>query len=103
MTIQNVAGHEGIPTESSEVRYFTPTDSAEAQRIAKEVAPFFGSGGIIADLPEGMPYVSHARQYEIWFSSAFRLLQVPCWHTPPSLNGRAAAGLTPSFWWPRYA
>jgi hypothetical protein len=69
--IQNVSGKEGVPTEASEVRYFTPTDSSEAQRIAKEVAPFFGSGGITADYPEGMPYVSHARQYEIWFSSAF--------------------------------
>jgi hypothetical protein len=69
--IQNVSGKEGVPTEASEVRYFTPTDSSEAQRIAKEVAPFFESGGITADYPEGMPYVSHARQYEIWFSSAF--------------------------------
>jgi hypothetical protein len=71
MTIQNVSGNEGIPTQSSELRFFTPSDSVEAQRIAKEIAPFFRSGGIITDLPEGMPYVSHARQYEIWFSTAF--------------------------------
>jgi serine/threonine protein kinase len=69
--IQNVFGNEGIPTESSEIRFFTPTDSTEAKRIANELAPFFGKTGIIADLPEGMPYVSHSRQYEIWFSSAF--------------------------------
>jgi hypothetical protein len=72
MGIQNVAGNEGIPTEASELRFFTPSDSVEAQRIVKEVAPFFGNSGIFADLPEAMPYVSHARQYEIWFSSAFR-------------------------------
>jgi len=71
MGIQNASGNEGIPTQSSELRFFTPNDSAEAQRIAKEVAPFFGNNGIFADLPEAMPHVSHARQYEIWFSSAF--------------------------------
>jgi hypothetical protein len=71
MGIQNVSGNEDIPTESSELRFFTPNDSAEAQRMAKEIAPFFGRNGILADLPEGMPYVSHARQYEIWFSSTF--------------------------------
>jgi len=64
-------GNEGIPTQSSKLRFFTPNDSAEAQRIAKEVAPFFGNNRIFADLPEAMPHVSHARQYEIWFSSAF--------------------------------
>jgi hypothetical protein len=26
-------------------------------------------------LPEGMPYVSHARQYEIWFSSTYRWIE----------------------------
>jgi serine/threonine protein kinase len=69
--IQNVSGNEDIPTQSSELRFFTPTDSAEAQRITKEIGSFFGNAGIFADLPEAMPYVSHARQYEIWFSSAF--------------------------------
>ena len=69
--IQNVSGNESIPMDSSELRFFTPGDEAEAQAIAKEIAPFFGDRGIFADLPEGMPYVSHARQYEIWFSSTF--------------------------------
>ena len=71
MGIQNVSGNEGIPTEASELRFFTPSDSVEAQKIVKEIASFFGNSGIFADLPEAMPYVSHARQYEIWFASAF--------------------------------
>jgi hypothetical protein len=70
--VQNVSGNEAIPTQSSELRFFTATDASEAQRIAKEIAPFFGTLGIFADLPEGVPHVSHARQYEIWFSSAIR-------------------------------
>lgn len=70
--IENSSGNEGIPTEASELRFFTDKDSLEAQRIAHEVQGFFAHTGIYADLPEGMPYVSHTRQYEIWFSSAYR-------------------------------
>lgn len=66
----NVSGNVDIPTEAPELRYFTPTDSAEAQRIALALKPVLGN--VVAYLPEGMPYVSHARQYEIWFSHAFR-------------------------------
>jgi hypothetical protein len=66
----NASGNVDVPTEASELRYFTPADSAEAQRIAQELKPILGN--VIAYLPEGMPYVSHARQYEIWFSQAFR-------------------------------
>ncbi|HWY52569.1 MAG TPA: TIR domain-containing protein [Chthoniobacterales bacterium] len=69
--IQSVSGNVDVPTESSEIRYFSTRDAAEAQRLANEVQSFFRSTGVIAYLPEGMPYVSHARQYEIWFSSAF--------------------------------
>jgi hypothetical protein len=69
--IQSVAGNVDRPTETSEVRYFSTGDAVEAQRIANEVQSFFRSTGIISYLPEGMPYVSHSRQYEIWFSSAF--------------------------------
>jgi hypothetical protein len=66
----NASGNVDVPTEASEVRYFTPADSAEAQRIAQELKPILGN--VIASLPEGMPYVSHARQYEIWLSQTFR-------------------------------
>ena len=66
----NASGNVDVPTEASELRYFTPADSGEAQRIAEELKPILGN--VIASLPEGMPYVSHARQYEIWVSEAFR-------------------------------
>jgi len=69
--IQSVAGNVDLPSETSELRYFSTGDAVEAQRIANEVQSFFRSTGIISYLPEGMPYVSHSRQYEIWFSSAF--------------------------------
>lgn len=69
--IESVSRNVDIPTETSEVRYFSTGDAAEAQRIAQEVQAFFSSTGIVAYLPEGMPHVSHSRQYEIWFSSAF--------------------------------
>ncbi|HWY40315.1 MAG TPA: TIR domain-containing protein [Chthoniobacterales bacterium] len=69
--IQSVAGNVDRPTETSELRYFSTGDAAEAQRIANEVQSFFRSTGIISYLPEGMPYVSHARQYEVWFSTGF--------------------------------
>jgi hypothetical protein len=72
VAIETVSGNVDIPKQSSELRYFTPADSAEAQRIARQLESFFGNGGIVAYPPEGMPYVSHARQYEIWFSQAFR-------------------------------
>lgn len=72
VSIEVASGNPGIPTDSSEIRFFTPGDSAEAQKIAQEFRPFFGTTGVYADLPDGMPYVSHARQYEIWFSKAFR-------------------------------
>jgi hypothetical protein len=68
--IDNESSNVDVPTEASELRYFTPTDSAEAERIAQELKATLGN--VIASLPEGMPYVSHARQYEIWFSQAFR-------------------------------
>ena len=55
---------------ASELRYFTPADSTEAERIAKELKATLGN--VITSLPEGMPYVSHARQYEIWFSQTLR-------------------------------
>jgi hypothetical protein len=66
----NESGNVDVPTDASELRYFTPADSAEAERIAEELKPTLGN--VIASLPEGMPYVSQARQYEIWFSQAFR-------------------------------
>jgi hypothetical protein len=69
--VRSVAGNVDIPSQASEIRYFTPGDAAEAQRMANEMRSFFRSTGVIAYLPEGMPYVSHARQYEVWFSSAF--------------------------------
>ena len=69
--IQPVTGNVDIPTEASEIRYFTPGDAAEAQRLATQLQSFFGTNGVIANLPEGMPYVSHSRQYEIWFSSKY--------------------------------
>jgi hypothetical protein len=68
--IDKQSSNVDVPTEASELRYFTPADSAEAERIAQELKPILGN--VIASLPEGMPYVSHARQYEIWFSQAFR-------------------------------
>ena len=37
MGIQNASGNEGIPTHSSELRFFTPNDSAEAQRMQKKL------------------------------------------------------------------
>lgn len=70
--VETDSANVDVPTDSSELRYFTPGDSEEAQRIAREVKEFFGSTGIVAYIPEGMPYVSHARQYEIWLSNAFR-------------------------------
>lgn len=70
--IENSSGNKDIPAEVSELRFFAVEDSPEAQRIAHEVQEFFAQTGIYADLPEGMPYVSHARQYEIWFSSTYR-------------------------------
>ena len=69
--IQPVTGNVDIPSESSEIRYFTPGDAAEAQRLATELQSFFSTTGVTASLPEGMPYVSHSRQYEIWFSSKY--------------------------------
>ena len=69
--IQSVSGNVDLPTETSELRYFSDGDAAEAQRIASQLQSFFQSSGIIAYLPAGMPYVSHSRQYEIWFSTAF--------------------------------
>lgn len=69
--IQSVSGNVDIPSATSELRYFSTGDAAEAQRLANEMQAFFGSTGIIVYLPEGMPYVSHSRQYEVWFSSAF--------------------------------
>ena len=72
VAVDTVSGNVDIPGDASELRYFTPGDSAEAQKIAHEVESFFGTAGIVAYIPEGMPYVSHARQYEIWFSSGFR-------------------------------
>jgi len=69
--VETVSGNVDIPSETSELRYFTPGDSAEAQKIAHQVESFFSSTGIVAYVPEGMPYVSHSRQYEIWFSSKF--------------------------------
>jgi hypothetical protein len=72
VAVETVAGNVDIPTDTSELRYFAPSDSVEAQKIAREVESFFGTTGIVAYIPEGMPYVSHARQYEIWFSSGFR-------------------------------
>jgi len=68
--IDNESNNVDVPTEASELRYFTPADSAEAERIAKELKATLGN--VITSLPEGMPYVSHARQYEIWFSQALR-------------------------------
>lgn len=70
--IENSSGNEDIPAEVSELKFFSVEDSSEAQRIAHEVREFFAETGICADLPEGVPYVSHARQYEIWFSSTHR-------------------------------
>lgn len=70
--VQNVSGSNGIPDVSSEVRFFTPTDSAEAHRLASELSSFFAPTGVYADSPPDMPYVSHSRQYEIWFSHSFR-------------------------------
>jgi hypothetical protein len=69
--IQNVAGNVDRPTQTSEIRYFSNGDAAEAQNLANQIQPFFGSTGVVTSLPEGMPYVSHSRQYEIWFSTAF--------------------------------
>jgi hypothetical protein len=70
VAVEVVAGNVDIPTRTCELRYFTPGDSDEAQRIAHEIEPFLGDTGIVAYIPEDMPYVSHARQYEIWLSSA---------------------------------
>jgi hypothetical protein len=70
VTIDDASNNVDVPTEASELRYFTPGDSVEAQRIAQELRPILGN--VAAYLPEGMPYVSHARQYEIWFSQALR-------------------------------
>jgi hypothetical protein len=70
VTINDASDNVDVPIEASELRYFTPTDSAEAQRIAQELKPILGN--IVAYLPEGMPYVSHARQYEIWLSKTAR-------------------------------
>jgi hypothetical protein len=70
VTIDDASKNVDVPIEASELRYFTPADSAEAQRIAQELKPILGN--VIAYLPEGMPYVSHSRQYEIWLSQAFR-------------------------------
>jgi len=72
VAVEVVAGNVDIPTQTCELRYFTNEDSAEAQRIAREIEPFLGGTGIVAYIPDGMPYVSHARQYEIWLSSALR-------------------------------
>jgi hypothetical protein len=70
VTIDDASKNVDVPNEASELRYFTPSDSAEAQRIAQELKPILGN--VVAYLPEGMPYVSHSRQYEIWLSQAFR-------------------------------
>jgi hypothetical protein len=70
VTIDDASSNVDVPSEASELRYFTPADSAEAQRIAQELKPILGN--VVAYLPEGMPYVSHSRQYEIWLSQAFR-------------------------------
>lgn len=70
VTIDDVSNNVDVPTGACELRYFTPADAVEAQRIAQELKPVLGN--VVAYLPEGMPYVSHARQYEIWFSQAFR-------------------------------
>lgn len=72
VAVEVVAGNVDIPTRTCELRYFTPGDSAEAQRIAHEIEPFLDDIGIVAYIPAGIPYVSHARQYEIWLSSALR-------------------------------
>lgn len=69
--IERASGNVDIPSATSELRYFSTMDAAEADRLANQMRGFFGNTGIIASLPEGMPYVSHSRQYEIWFSSAF--------------------------------
>jgi hypothetical protein len=67
--IENCSGNPHVPAQIPELRFFASADTAEAERIAKELAPIFGVTGIYANLPEGMPYVSHARQYEIWLAS----------------------------------
>jgi TIR domain len=72
VAVESVSGNVDIPTDTSELRYFAATDGVEAQKIAHEIESFFRSTGIVAYIPEGMPYVSHARQYEIWLSSGFR-------------------------------
>jgi hypothetical protein len=87
VNVEVASGNQSIPTEASELRYFSTDDAGEAQSIAMQIAPFFGAQGIFADLPEGMPYVSHTRQYEIWFSKIYRNKSV----TPPSVE-RSAAG-----------
>jgi hypothetical protein len=39
----NASGNVDVPTEASELRYFTPADSGEAQRIAEELKPILGN------------------------------------------------------------
>jgi hypothetical protein len=70
--IQNVAGSNGIPGVSSELRFFAPSDSAEAHQLVIELSSFFAPTGIYADSPPDLAYVSHSRQYEIWFSHSFK-------------------------------
>jgi hypothetical protein len=70
LSYENSSGNKDIPPRCS-VEIFAAEDH-RGSRIAHEVQEFFAQTGIHADLPEGIPYVSHARQYEIWFSSTYR-------------------------------
>ena len=55
------------------VHHVAPSGSCRGASLAGWIllAPLFGTaGGVEADLSPGLPHVSHARQYEIWFSAA---------------------------------